>query len=1069
VLAADAVGIHIDIECSALRGLLLAEISRPPVTVRLQGLAPRVRQVTFALVGALLALVSANAAPVLRPPGQPWQLEGQLAFVHLPFAETVAVTAMAQDAQGFLWFGTQSNLLRWDGYRLRTYARNPDAPGSLPDNYIRTLLVDDSGRLWVGANSGGLSRYDPQSDGFVSVPVGPSGTRDGTISALISDGHNGLWIGTGHGIDHLDGATSRIDSADAKGPEDSISALLLDHAGTLWAGTRRGLLRRRTADAEFQIYALPTTHGAAAPVIRALHEDQDARIWIGLDLTGAYVLEHGSDKPRRLLQSPKSGKPLAESISAVCDIDESDVWLGTAEGGIVRVDTRTWKVTREQRDSARSGSLPSNQIDSMFVDRGGTLWIGTRTALSRINPRQRLIQTFYGNVNGQGLLRGEAVSSLLVVPDGRVWMGLVGGGVEIVDPTVGSVAIIDSRSGYSDSVLPKAQVITMARWDDDSILLGTAAGLYRASLDGRSVRRLHVPGRSKTFDVRALLAADGHLWAGGIQGLAELDIRHDGTVTLHRDWQAELGDPRVRSLAKSQDAGLWIGTTSGVARLDIATGRVTRLQNDPRNPAKLPGGCIGSMLTDAKGRLWVATFGRGIQVEQHRDRNGAPVFRRLTQQDGLPDNTVDALVQDRYGNVWVSTDGGLARIESDNLAIRAFRSEQGLGIDGFFTGDADKTAAGDILFGGLNGLAVVHPDYLAAAAAAPAIAVTDLRVGGQSVAPSQALLGSGISIGTLDRSLVVEFATPDFNDAERRQYGYRLLGIDKAWLVTPASGRVASYTNLPPGDFILQLRSAARGTEWAAPLEIPVHVQPAWYEYRAVRVLAALLALVLAAGVVQGRTQFLRRRQRELERIVAERTAELERQQEVLERMAYFDSLTGLPNRRAFNDDLRRLIAGAVRGQGNIALLSIDLDGFKSINDTFGHDAGDLVLAEVAQRLRALVRATDVVSRLGGDEFGVILAQPRAAADVDAACARIIEQLSQPISLGDHFVVTGASIGVASAGAGPTTLEELCKAADLALYEAKRGGRNTWHWSTSEWRSPEFVDERYEEPPAGTG
>jgi len=219
-----------------------------------------------------------------------------------------------------------------------------------------------------------------------------------------------------------------------------------------------------------------------------------------------------------------------------------------------------------------------------------------------------------------------------------------------------------------------------------------------------------------------------------------------------------------------------------------------------------------------------------------------------------------------------------------------------------------------------------------------------------------------------------------------------------------------------------------------------------------------LLALLLVAGLIQVRTQILRRRQRELENIVAERTSELQRQQAILEKMAYLDPLTGLQNRRSFDDDLRRLIAGSERGHGNIALLMIDLDGFKSINDSFGHDAGDTVLAEIALRLRSLVRATDLVARLGGDEFGVILAQPRGVAAVDATCARIIEKLRQPIQLTERSVMAGASIGVATTGEIPTSPEELCKAADMALYQAKRAGRNTWRWSASNRHLSEVSD-----------
>jgi diguanylate cyclase (GGDEF)-like protein len=1006
----------------------------------------------------------AAGADAVASGARPWSLDGQMAFVRMASLDTSAVTAIAQDAQGFLWFGTQSNLLRWDGYQLHTYARNPDTAGSLPDNFIRSLLVDDRGQLWVGTNSGGLSRYDPQSDGFVSFPVGANGTSDGSISVLISDHRGGLWIGTGHGIDHLDGATGRIDPAAANLPQDTITALLLDHAGTLWVGTRKGLLRRARADSQFQPYPLPAPEGTA-PVIRALHEDKAGRVWIGIDLNGAFIVEPGTDTPRRLLEVPGSGTPLIDNISTICDVDESEVWLGTAESGIVRVDTKSWKILREQRDLTRSRSLPSDQIDSLFLDRAGMMWVGTRVVLSNVNPRQHLIQTFYGGSSPALLIHADAVSSMLALPDGRVWLALVGGGVEIVDPLAGPIGMIHSAPDNPDRALPNAQVIAMARWADGSIFLGTAAGLYRASPDGRSLVRVQVPAQSKIFDVRALLVADGYLWLGGLDGLSKLAVLPGGALSLQGRWSKEFGDPRVRTVVKGRDADIWIGTASGVAHLESATGEVTRLTNDPRNRSLLPGGYVSSMLIDRKGRLWVATFGRGIEVEQSHDAGGRPVFRRLAQSDGLPQNSVDALLQDFDGNIWASTDGGLAHIELDSLAIRAFRTGQGVGIDGFFTGDAVTTPAGELLFGGLNGLIVVHPERLTAAAEPAPMVVTDVRVGGRNLAPSQSLLASGLTVGSKDRSLEIEFAALDFTDPELQHYSYRLQGFDEDWLETPTSRRVASYTNLPPGDYVLQLRSAAAGGGRSTPLDIAVHVQPAWYEYGVARALAVIIVLLLFVGFVQMRTTLLRRRQRELESIVAERTAQLQLNQENLKSMAYLDVLTGLPNRRAFNDDLRRFIAEFARGHGDFALLLIDLDGFKAINDTVGHAAGDAVLVEVAARLRTLIRETDLVARLGGDEFCVILAQPRDTAAVDSACARIIKKLSDPMVLADRIVVIGASIGVAKVlRERATTPDELHKAADLALYEAKRGGRNTWRWdnssavstaATSSWKRPE--------------
>ena len=190
---------------------------------------------------------------------------------------------------------------------------------------------------------------------------------------------------------------------------------------------------------------------------------------------------------------------------------------------------------------------------------------------------------------------------------------------------------------------------------------------------------------------------------------------------------------------------------------------------------------------------------------------------------------------------------------------------------------------------------------------------------------------------------------------------------------------------------------------------------------------------------------------------MAERTAELEqshdelrRSQEQLQQMAYFDSLTGLPNRRMFNDEMRRLIARSMRGQGNFALLLVDLDGFKQVNDVDGHDAGDALLVAVADRLRALVRETDRVARLGGDEFAVLLSRTKDNNAIEASCSRMLASLALPLQLGDRVIQATASIGVAVSPEEGATADELYKSADLALYEAKRAGRNAWRWRMSE-------------------
>ncbi|MFO7324278.1 MAG: diguanylate cyclase, partial [Pseudomonadota bacterium] len=164
---------------------------------------------------------------------------------------------------------------------------------------------------------------------------------------------------------------------------------------------------------------------------------------------------------------------------------------------------------------------------------------------------------------------------------------------------------------------------------------------------------------------------------------------------------------------------------------------------------------------------------------------------------------------------------------------------------------------------------------------------------------------------------------------------------------------------------------------------------------------------------------------------------------ERLYRQAHFDPLTQLPNRQLFRDQLHNELQNAVNNGGRGALLYIDLDHFKRVNDSMGHEAGDQLLAIVAQRLRGCVKEEDTVARLGGDEFTVILRDVTDAGEVAAVAQRIIEAMKKPVRLGEREHLVRASIGVALFPSDGTAIDELLHHADLAMYRAKEQGRGS--------------------------
>ena len=219
----------------------------------------------------------------------------------------------------------------------------------------------------------------------------------------------------------------------------------------------------------------------------------------------------------------------------------------------------------------------------------------------------------------------------------------------------------------------------------------------------------------------------------------------------------------------------------------------------------------------------------------------------------------------------------------------------------------------------------------------------------------------------------------------------------------------------------------------------------------------AILLLGSAASEQRKTANDLLELNRDLETRVNERTAELQRSQAQLERAALQDPLTGLPNRRSLENHFAICEATARRKNRRFTILLIDLDHFKQINDHFGHDTGDVVLIEAAIRLRDAVRQCDIVARLGGDEFMLLLPETSDRTDVETVCQRLSTILANPIAVRGKTICTNASIGIAMFPDDVANWQTAYKAADLALYQAKRSGRGTWRWYDSSCVDPPLV------------
>jgi diguanylate cyclase (GGDEF)-like protein len=1018
---------------------------------------------SLVLVAALLAVTPVSHSL------ERWTGLADTAFEHLArdneLPNAAIPMSITQDSDGFLWIGSQNGLARWDGYHFRLYRADPGKLGALPDNFIQTLLADARGVLWIGTTSGGLARYDREHDSFIVFPVGSNGLSHVSVRSIVEDGGGGVWVATEGGLDHVlpaaEDTPPRIEHwRHAEGepgslPDNRVRGLLRDRQGTLWVGTATGLARLDKGARRFVPVVLPTPSDRV-PSPWSFLEDSAGRIWVGTIRQGAFVIDPVTHNAR-WVQENDPVRPADQSVmhsagvSALVEVAPGQIWLGTLGQGIISVNTTNWQTHNIRHDATQPASLADDGIQCLFKDRAGLIWICSDRSISHYNPAQPAMITVFDTSGRADGISDSNVDAILPMPDGRIWLGLESTGIDIVDPAGARVGSLRPDAQRPESALPKDYINALVASKDSDVYVGTEQGLYRVDRAARGAVRVSIPQRDPTAQVWALLLDGNTLWIGGFDGLWALQLGAiQAPLLTHAEASSGLTDTRITVIDRGESGYLWVGTKNGLNHVNLATHAIERIVPDPKDPQALAAGYVTALQTDSQGRLWVATFGGGVNVLESRDSSGRPRFRRLGLAQGLNNNNADKLLEDGKRRIWASTDDGLAVIDERTFAIQSFRRAEGLPISSYWVGAGAATPQGEMLFGGVGGLSVVRPDRISGWTYQPQIAITDIRIGGKPVSAgllSGPEVSEPLKVSPQANSIAVEFAALDYSAPERNRYAYKLEGFDPAWVDSDAVHRLASYTNLPPGKYSLHLRGSNRDGVWSqTTLTVPIEVMPAWYQTLWFRIALGLAALALVAALVQVRTMYLRRHQRDLEQQVIERTAELRESQRQLEQIAYYDTLTALPNRRMFTEEFREVIVLARMQNQRFALLLIDLDRFKQINDSLGHDAGDALLIEAAIRLQAAVRKSDCVARLGGDEFGVLVAQNPAATDIENICHRIIEGFVMPVTVGGTSVKSSASIGVAVYPDHGATLDNLYKSADLALYEAKRAGGNLWRW-----------------------
>lgn len=928
------------------------------------------------IVVLLAALVAASAAFALDPARALTQARLSVWTSEAGLPQNT-VDAIVQTRDGYLWLGTEEGLARFDGVRFVVSDRQ-SAP-ALRSAFISSLFEAPDGTLWIGTYGGGLSRMrHGRIEAFRPEILGTDRIRE-----MHAGPGGALFIATaGGGLLRIHGEQVTRFTTRHGLPTDRLWAMEDDGHGGMWIATHGGgVVRWRDGRVQQRI-------ALANDLARAILRDADGTLWIATDGGGVVMWRNGA-VVRTL--TTRDGLP-SNFIRSLRRDGDGNLWIGT-DGGLAR-----WRGVRAQTLGVADG-LPSPVIRTVFEDREGSLWVGTTAGLVRLSDTR-----FLSFTRKEGL-SADGIRAIVEDREGRIWAGTEGGGL----CEVATARCIDG--------LPHDTVYALAPASDGSLWIGTDGGGVARLRDGSIVETLDrgLPNNR----VRALIAnGDGSLWVSTTAGLAHV---RGGIVSRIK----ELEDRQLRPLLTLPDGDLLVGT-DGAGLWRVHGQHATQIARTGRG---LESDRVFSLALESGGRgVWIGTSGGGLA----RLDLGHGNVRSLTRRDGLHDDVVFQVV-DAGDDLWLTSNRGLYRVARERVltAMHGRKADLSGTVYGMTDGmpSAECNAAfpgairardGRLWVATARGIAVADPRARLRNTIAPPVHVEEVLVDG-ATAPQRPL-----RIPPGAQRLELRYTALSLRAPERVTFRYRLEGYDRDW-VEAGTSRVAHYTKLEPGDYTLRVMAANEdGIRSAGEARLGLTVAPQWFETWWARLLA--LALIAAAIWAAVRA----RKNEELAHLARQLAAANER----LSALSYVDGLTGVANRRRFDEALEEACAAAAKERAPLSLVLIDLDHFKQLNDSRGHQQGDEALRAVAALLAERTETRGgLAARFGGEEFAWLLP----GLPLDAARA---EAESLRLKVRESGVVT-ASLGVSStAGTAAPTPLTLVAAADSALYRAKSAGRD---------------------------
>ena len=834
------------------------------------------------------------------------------------------VRAIAQDKNGFMWFGSSEGLSRFDGHQFLSFYHDAQQLGSLSSNVISRILVDNEERMWVGTFGGGLNLYHEMTQDFTHFNAQTEAHKltNDTINALYQDSEGKLWVGTADGLN------------------------ILFNVDGLWQVKQ---IKQQLGNPN------SLTHNTVNAVV-----ESGGQIWVGTNGGGISIFDLSGNFIKAIKYGDANKSSYVNKFVSALFVDkQSNIWIGTEDSGLLKYSTHTGEFRHFQFSEQGSAELISNTINSIYQDSENSLWIATDNGLSIYCPIERSFTHHHHSAQNPYSLSNDYILTFFEDKNGMMWVGTFTG-VNRWDP---NIATFRQYSSNTDPQLENNNVTSFAQTDANSVVFSTySGGIYKLNLETKAIEKLVLDGVFDNIRVMSLFADGNTLWAGTrASGLYSVKLQtgeikayvHDENDTtsisansvtdIIRDSQGNLwvstfhfglnrlkdngtferlarnekqpnrgpSSNHILQLLEDEQGYIWAATFGGgLSRFDPTTGQFLHLHHEKDNPTSLSDDFTWIMLLDDQQNFWVGTQASGLNMLSKENRYAENFeFTQLGSNDGMKSMTVYGIQQGHNNDIWLSTSKGISQFTPETKQFKNFGLNHGL-VDLEFThGAVFKDSKQHLYFGAGKGFNTISPQQVATELRPPEVRLTNILQLNEPMELSVPLAElESLTLGYTDKLVSFEYVGLNYADPNSTTYKYRLAGFDEAW-VDAGKSRRASYTNLPSGNYQLQIIAANGDTVWSEPgLSLDITVQPApwntWWAY--------LLYALIAAVLLLGYSRFLNRKlieeqhQREyLEQQVQEKTQEfksknieLELANQQLEDAATTDKITGVRSRR---------------------------------------------------------------------------------------------------------------------------------------------------------------------------